>query len=306
MGEARGSEPGAPGAPTPRPRAPQAPAPELRGAAHLRRRGHGAALTEQGQGHCNGARPLLAAARRSTRSSRAERRSPHRRAALPPRRASGVRESGVGGAWWAPARGRLQAGTQGAAARKSYLRVIVGRAGSRGDPLALGEPALVAAICAVRGARAGGGTCRAGARPRRAAGGGAAPQWRRRGEERPRRAPGGARSLRIPRPGRRHLAIASPPGSAAAPPPASPSGGRAECVPMATGARGGRGRAPLLARPGAAARARGWRPPGVRRGGRGAWWLKSPGFSRVGFEGAQRGEKLSCYSKKEGSREDAP
>lgn len=82
------------------------------------------------------------------------------------------------------------------------------------------------------------------------AGGEAAPQWRqrRRGEEQPRRAPGGARSLCIPRPRRRHLAIASPPGSAAAPPLATPSGGRAECVPMATGARGGRRRAPLLPR----------------------------------------------------------
>lgn len=234
MGEARGSEPGAPSGPSPRPRpapdtacgvpSPGAPAPALepRGAAHLRRRGQRAALTKQGQGHCKGAWQLLAAARRSTRSSQAGRRSPHRPDALTPRR-----ERGVGGAWWGRWRARrLQAGRQGTAARKSYLRVIVRRTRTRGDPLALGEPALVAAICALRGARAGAGTCEAGKLGRGAmAGGEAAPQWRRRrrrGEEQSRRAPGGARLLCIPRPRRRHLAIASPTGSAAAPPPVSP------------------------------------------------------------------------------------
>lgn len=50
--------------------------------------------------------------------------------------------------------GRLQAGALGAAARKSYLRVIVRRTRTGADPLAPGEPALVAAICALRGARA--------------------------------------------------------------------------------------------------------------------------------------------------------
>lgn len=117
-------------------------------------------------------------------------------------------------------------------------------------------------LCTARSARAGGGTCGAGRLGRGAmAGGEAAPQWRRRrrGEEQP-RAPGGARSLRIPRSRRRHLAIASPPGSAAAPPPASTPGARAECVPMATGARGGRGRAPLLPRVGRSC-------PGRPRGG---------------------------------------
>lgn len=51
---------------------------------------------------------------------------------------------------------------------------------------------------------------------------------------------------------------------------------RAACVPMATGARGGRGRAPL--QPGAEScgpRLRGERPPGVGRGGAGACELKS-------------------------------
>lgn len=148
-----------------------------------------------------------------------------------------------------PARWEAAGRAPGGRCKKSYLRVIVRRTRTRGDPLALGQPALVAAIRALRGARAGGGTCRAGRLGRGAvAGGGAAPQRRRRGEQQPRRAPGGARSLRIPRPRRRHLAIASPTGSAAASPPASPSGGRAECVPMATGAREGRGRAPLLPR----------------------------------------------------------
>lgn len=195
------------------------PLPELWGAAHLRRRGRKAALTKQGQGHCKGARQLLAAARQSTRSSQANQRSPHRPAALTPRGAG--RRRGVVGT---PARWEAAGRAPGGRCKKSYVRVIVRRARTRGDPLALGEPALVAAIRALRGARASGGTCRAGGLGRGAvAGGGAAP--RRRGEERPRRAPGGARSLRIPRPRRRHLAIASPTGSAAASPPASPSGG---------------------------------------------------------------------------------
>lgn len=218
--------------------------PELWGAAHLRRRGRKAALTKQGQGHCKGARQLLAAARQSTRSSQANQRSPHRPAALTPRGA-GSRRGVVG----TPARWEAAGRDPGGRCKKSYLRVIVRRTRTRGDPLASGEPALVAAIRALRGARAGGGTCRAGRLDRGAvAGGGAAPRRRRRrrGEQQPRGAPGGARSLRIPRPRRRHLAIASPTGSAAASPPASPSGGRAECVPMATGAREGRGRALLL------------------------------------------------------------
>lgn len=76
--------------------------------------------------------------------------------------------------------------------------------------------------------RAAGGRCEAGGLGCGAvAGGDSAPQWRRRRrrEKQPRRVPGGARSLRISRPRRRHLATASPTGSAAAPPPASRSGG---------------------------------------------------------------------------------
>lgn len=123
-------------------------------------------------------------------------------------------------------------------------------------------------------ARAGAGTYEVGRLGRGAmAGGEAAPQWRRRrGEEQPRRTPGEVRSLCIPRPRRRHLAIASPTGSAGAPPPFFPLGGGAPCVPMATGARGGRGRPPLLPR---AARSRpSCLPPG---GG-----LPEPGSSRGG------------------------
>lgn len=160
MGEARGTEPGAPDAPAPRLRptpdtarydpSPGARGSGPRGAAHLQGRGQRAVLTKQGQGHCKGVRQLLAAARRSTRSSQAGRRSPHRPEALSPRR-----ERAVGGAWCgAGARGGCRPGLQGAAARKSYLCVIVRRTRTGGDPLALGEPALVAAICALRGARA--------------------------------------------------------------------------------------------------------------------------------------------------------
>lgn len=131
MGKARGNKPGAPDAPAPRLRpapdtvrgvpSPGVPGPRPRGAAHLQGRGQRAVLTKQGQGHCKGARQLLGATRRSTRSSQAGHRSPHRPVALTPRR-----EPGVGGAWWGA--GRLQAGAQGAAARKSYLCVIVRRA----------------------------------------------------------------------------------------------------------------------------------------------------------------------------------
>lgn len=206
MGEARGTEPGVPDAPAP----PLRPAPNTarydpspgargsspRGAAHLQGRGQKAVLTKQGQGHCKGVRQLLAAARRSTRSSQAGRRSPHRPEALSPRR-----ERAVGGAWCgAGARGGCRPGLQGAAARKSYLCVIVRRTRTGGDPLALGEPALVAAICALRGARAGGGTCEAG--------GLAAAQWQ---AERRRRSGGGGgggerSSLAGPPAGRAHSA----------------------------------------------------------------------------------------------------
>lgn len=151
--------------------------------------------------------------------------------------------------------GRGEAAGRGAGGRckkKLFMRYCQARPHG-GDPLARGEPALVAAICALRAAR-GRPYLRSGRLGRGAmAGGEAAPQWRRqrrRGEEQPRGAPGGARSLRIPRPRRRHLAIASPTGSAPAPPRASASGGRTLCVPIATGARGGRGRAPLLPRAG--------------------------------------------------------
>lgn len=207
MGEARGSQPGAPGAPTPRPRpAPDtargvpspgapAPAPEPRGAAHLRRRGPRVALTEQGQGHRKGARQLLAAAHRSTRSSQVGRRSPHRPDALTPRRARGA-----GGAWRGRGgAGRLQAGTQGAAARKSYLCVIVRRTRTTGAPLALGEPALVAAICALRGARA-----RAAVPAGR--GGLAAAQWQAGRRRRSGGGGGGERSSLEPLAGRAHSA----------------------------------------------------------------------------------------------------
>lgn len=74
-------------------------------------------------------------------------------------------------------------------------------------------------LATTRSVRAGGGTCEAGRLGRGArAGGEAAPHWLRRGAQQPPRAPGGARSLRIPRPRRRHLAIASPTSRAAAPP----------------------------------------------------------------------------------------
>lgn len=153
------------------------PLPELWGAAHLRRRGRKAALTKQGQGHCKGARQLLAAARQSTRSSQANQRSPHRPAALTPRGAG--RRRGVVGT---PARWEAAGRAPGGRCKKSYVRVIVRRARTRGDPLALGEPALVAAIRALRGARASGGTCRAGGLGRGAAAGrGAASQSPRRG-----------------------------------------------------------------------------------------------------------------------------
>lgn len=71
-----------------------------------------------------------------------------------------------------PARWEAAGRAPGGRCKKSYVRVIVRRARTRGDPLALGEPALVAAIRALRGARASGGTCRAGGLGRGGGGGG--------------------------------------------------------------------------------------------------------------------------------------
>lgn len=71
-----------------------------------------------------------------------------------------------------PARWEAAGRAPGGRCKKSYVRVIVRRARTRGDPLALGEPALVAAIRALRGARASGGTCRAEGRRRGGGGGG--------------------------------------------------------------------------------------------------------------------------------------
>lgn len=48
----------------------------------------------------------------------------------------------------ARARGGCRPGGRGPLQEKSYSRVIVKRTLTRGNPLALGEPALVAAICA--------------------------------------------------------------------------------------------------------------------------------------------------------------
>lgn len=136
----------------PLPGRPRPPPPSSGGAAHLRSRGQRAALTKQGQGHCKGARQPLAAARRSTRSSQAHPRSRHRPAALTPRR-------GVAGT---PARGEAAGRDAGGRCKKKLCTRYCQAHRARGDPLALGEPALVAAICARRGARTGRGTCQAG------------------------------------------------------------------------------------------------------------------------------------------------
>ena len=113
--------------------------------------------------------------------------------------------------------GRLQAGRQGAAARKKLCTRYCPAHPDKGEPASPRRAGTCRCHLCKSGARAGAGTYEVGRLGRGAmAGGEAAPQWRRRrGEEQPRRAPGGERSLRIPRPRRRHLAIASPTGSAA-------------------------------------------------------------------------------------------
>lgn len=205
MGEARGSKPGAPGTPAPRLRpapytargvpSPGVPGPRPRGAAHLQGRGQRAVLTKQGQGHCKGARQPLAAARRSTRSSRAGHRSPHRPVALTPRR-----KPGVGGAWWgAGARGGCRPGRRGPLQEKVIYALLSG-APARGRPASPRRARTCRChLCTTRSARAGGRTCEAG--------GLAAAQWQPERRRRGGSGGGGERSsLAGPPAGRAHSA----------------------------------------------------------------------------------------------------
>lgn len=266
MGEARGTEPRAPGARRPGPgrrRAPrEASAP---GAPPVPARSCGARPTCGGAGEGlhlpNRVRAIVKAlAECSLR--------PPVHALLPGRpevtaRTRGAHTSAGGGRREAEGRGgrrragRLQAGTRGAAARKSYLRVTARRTRLRGHPLALGEPALVAATGAQRGARAGGGTCGAG---RLGVGAGPAERRRRSG------CGGGERS-----------SLAEPPAGPLTPHPAAwqtpscdsvsprirrraspPLGRQSRVRSLGNGRARGRGRAPLLPRAGERPRASGW------------------------------------------------
>lgn len=182
------STPRAPSAP----RAPPAPAPELRGAAHLRRRGPRTALTKQGQGHGKGARRRLAAARQSTRCSQAARRSPHPPAALTPRR-----ESGVGGAWRTPARREAAGRDAGGRCKKKLFTRYCRTPPAQGRPASPRRAGTCRCHLCTSGARAG-GTCQAG---RLGRGEGPAGRRRRGGRRRGERS-----SLAEPPAGRAHSA----------------------------------------------------------------------------------------------------
>lgn len=88
------------------------------------------------------------------------------------------------------ARGEAASRAAGGRCKKKLFTRYCQAHRTRRDPLAPGEPALAAAICSLRGARAGGGTCEAGGLGRGAvAGGDSAPQWRRRRREKQPRSP---------------------------------------------------------------------------------------------------------------------